>query len=132
LHSIADATAVLDAVGHPAFVVAADHTIAGYNDGLTDLLDIDPEVHVGEDARERIAAAVYADQMVEHPREAAAAFDGLERVDDRSRFAGEYVYEDRSTMRTERGEESLISFVTTTTEASSRASKSSRNTTPGM
>ncbi len=122
-------------------MVAADHTIAGYNDGLTDLLDIDPEVHVGEDARERIAAAVYADQrrewsladqMVEHPREAAAAFDGLERVDDRSRFAGEYVYEDRSTMRTERGEESLISFVTTTTEASSRASKSSRNTTPGM
>ena len=122
LNSLADAETLLDALAYPAFVVDTTHTVVGYNDGLATLLGIDPEDRVGEDARESIAGAAYtddrrerslADKVVEHPRCAATEFDGVERVTDRQKYAGEHVYEDRSTMHNERGEESLIGFVAT-------------------
>ena len=114
-----DAEVLLDALALPAFVVGPDHTVLGYNDGLATLLNIE-EDRVGEDARESIAAAAYADdrrewsladKVVEHPTTAAREFENVRRTDRDLRYSGEYVYEDKSTMQTARGEEVLISFV---------------------
>jgi len=112
-----DAAGVLEALPMPAFVVAPDHTVLGYNYGLCELLGIGPREALGEDNRETIAAASYTDgrrheslvdKVADAPRRAHEEYD-VDLVDER--YSDNLVYEDTSTLLNERGEEIHISFL---------------------
>ncbi|MFC7079769.1 methyl-accepting chemotaxis protein [Halorussus caseinilyticus] len=107
---------VLAALPTPAFLVAPDHTVLAYNEGLAEMLGIGEREALGEDNRESIAAASYTDgrrheslvdKVADAPRTAHERSD-VERTE--TTFGDRYVYEDTSTLLNERDEEIHIGF----------------------
>lgn len=119
--ALVDSRELVDALPVPAFLLDDEHTMVAYNYGTARLLGIEQTKELGNDYRDVVARAVYADgrremsladKVVEAPCRAHEEYD-VDRVDDERIYTDHYVYEDTSTMLNQRGEEIPIAFIAT-------------------
>ncbi len=109
---------VIKAFPMSAILVGADHSVLAYTGRLM-RLDDDHSEFLGQDCRESLAVATYADKdrantladkVVENPYDADGAWD-VERTDDDNRLVDFPVYRDTSVTNTDDGLDTHIEFV---------------------